>query len=330
MQAKRAKSETPADFADSKGLASTSSSESKEWLAGVYTLSGVVENHTGMETIGKLREGLTVEDLQLLMQCFESHECANAGVSQDYQIECRLIDLSACSGAGPPAHVLLVKNGLAALGVSDTPADFADALWHEMKALGEEGVDRQFFNSRRGVVQNKRARWNYNVADRSQQADIEAGKGTVYTFTQLPELCKLREAITRLGTQSKSSKSAGESYISEKLKDLFAEANIYYSADTGIGFHGDSERQVVIGANLGLKRVIEWQCFKDALPVGERVTVELEHGDLYFMDVAATGHTWKANSYRSEHFRHRAGFEKWLKRDEAQNQRKWKARRANK
>jgi hypothetical protein len=255
-----------------------------------------------MQKIGEMRAGLTAEELAALRDFFRG-----------LGLTCRLVNLQDEADAGPEAWVLLVKNGFAALGAD------AQAVWSEMKSLGEAGVDRMFLNARRGIVQNKRARWNFNVADAAQTADIAQGKGTVYAFEQLPELAKLRKGLARL-------QEAEESL--SRLEALLAEANVYYSSDTGIGFHGDSERQVVIGACVGVKRSIEWQAFEQTLPVGERIAMELEQGDVYFMDVAATGHSWKANGYRSLHFRHRAGFEKWLKREETQNERKWAKRRA--
>jgi hypothetical protein len=89
------------------------------------------------------------------------------------------------------------------------------------------GVKHDKIAFMRGRVVNKLARRNYNVADLSQDPDYESGKGTVHSFDDLPELTKIRKEICGL--------------LPEKGL-LLAEAYVYYGKNTGIGYHGDSER----------------------------------------------------------------------------------------
>ena len=268
-------------------------------LGAVYTYAGVVENHTGMEKIGTERDGLTFEDLTLISDYLQS---------VGYTVE--LIDLrSRCDASGslglPRAHVLRVQG------------------WNEndvglLRELMCVRPDKKFYNTRRKIVQNKNARYNFNVADFDQAPDYALGKGTVVNFARLPKLTKIRNMLTAVG------RATGL----DKLENLLAEANVYHSENSGIGFHGDSERCMVIGVNMGEERVIEFQSFKDALPAGSRVSLKLRNNDMYFMCETACGHTWNKGCYRLPHYRHRAGYPKWLSSNSKQNERKWAKMRA--
>lgn len=266
------------------------------WKAGVYTFSNVVENHIGMQKIGEKGEGLTREDVT---------KAANFFLEKGADLY--LLNLGDESKSGIEGSIVLIKNGVDYLGGD------VDKIWKQTQDLGVDGVDTTFYNSRRKVVQNKNARWNFNVADEDQSADMEKGKGTVHSFEKLDELKKVREGLGEIGI----AKTCG----------LLAEANIYYSDDTGIGFHGDAERNIVIGVCMGKDRVIEWQAFSGGFPIGDRITLTLSHGDVYMMDEAASGHGWSSHAYKSDHYRHRAGFKKWLDREERANQKKWRERR---
>lgn len=201
--------------------------------------------------------------------------------------------------------VLIIRKGARLFGTSGKRL---------LKELEKIKPDTKFYNARRKIVQNKNARHNFNVADFDQEPQYEKGMGTVVDFKHLPQLSKVRKGLTNLGIP--------------KCENLLAEANVYHSDNSGIGFHGDSERRMVIGANMGEERIIEWQAFLNTLPIGKRVTVTLRSGDMYFMDEDACGHHWSKSGYRTPHYRHRAGYSTWLNRDERTNQKKWDKRGA--
>jgi len=277
-------------------------------LGAVATFAGVVENHAGMQKVGKEREALTKEDLNKLGIMFQEKGCKVKAIRLHKEVG---VKLKKPDGTSLKAFVLHVRNGVQAFGV--------DAA--ELKAEFEKvKPDTTFLNTRRGIVQNKNARYNFNIGDNEhrQCPNIAAGEGTIVSFEDLPLLAQVRHGLTE----------AGKKLNIPKIENLLGEANIYHSRNSGIGYHGDSERRMVIGANMGKKRKIEFCAFRKALPIGNKVVLKLRPGDMYFMCVVACGHDWTKGCYKLDHFRHRAGYPQWLKRNDTQLKRKWEKMRA--
>lgn len=197
------------------------------------------------------------------------------------------------------AAVLYVKGGLKAF-LTDP-----NLLAVEIDTMK---CDRKYYDTRRKKVLNKHKRWNYVIADQTQQADIENKKGTIHAFHNFTYHQMLRDGLTEMG------KELGL----QALEGLIAEANIYHSGGKkcGIGFHGDEERpdSAVIGANFGQPRFIEWQSFHNSRKFGHPVRMKLDHGDMYFMSEGAVGIGWKNKSRYI--FRHRAGEKEYLDDDD--------------
>jgi hypothetical protein len=80
---------------------------------------------------------------------------------------------------------------------------------------------------------------------------------------------------------------------------------------TGIGFHGDTERVIVICITIGGggDYPMRWQWFKDGMPVGKHIDIKLNDGDVYIMSEKAVGSDWKLSSLYT--LRHSAGAEKY-------------------
>ena len=99
-------------------------------------------------------------------------------------------------------------------------------------------------------------------------------------FSDAPVMAKLRDALPNL--------------LGEEAKDLFAETNYYRNiADkkVGIGWHGDTERRLVIGVRVGPASLpLRFCWFSRSEPVGQEIVIELNHGDLYVMSDKATGY----------------------------------------
>lgn len=162
-----------------------------------------------------------------------------------------------------------------------------------MSELGFEW-DTKYWDTRRGRVLNKHARYNVCFGDEDRPSDFENKKGTIISWKRLPKI---------------------ESY-KHKLESIFgdsfeAEGNYYFNAGCGIGFHGDTERRKVIGMCFGSTRQIGWRKYFDGKPIGDTIKVTLNDGDVYVMSDLAVGWNWKKR--KIETWRHAAGGPKYLK-----------------
>jgi hypothetical protein len=269
--------------------------------ATTITFGDCAENHVGMQKLGAAAaEGLSYRELVAAKTRFEA-----AGFA------CELVDLVAKGGVEDafegfdepgPAHVLVVRDGVAAL-LRDAPgvwggapnasrAMLAGALADEHGQL--EPDTRALM---RGRVVNKIARHNLCFADAAQEPNYEAGRGRVVAFASVPLTAAARSAIPR--------------FFGAKTASLFAEANYYYdAAKCGIGFHGDSERRIVVALRLGAPIPLHFQWFRARAPVGRRIALVLSGGDLYAMSEKAVGFDWKRPSIPT--LRHAAGAQKYL------------------
>ena len=97
-----------------------------------------------------------------------------------------------------------------------------------------------------------------------------------------------------------------------KVEINVVEGNRYYNLKkTGIGFHGDTERVVVICLTIGGggNYPMRFQWFKDGMPIGNPIDINLNDGDVYVMSEKAVGADWKLRSRYT--LRHAAGAEKY-------------------
>jgi hypothetical protein len=247
--------------------------------AATITFGDCAENHVGMQKLGApAAAGLTCRDLLLARDRF-----AAAGA------ECEIVDLVAeagVDGSETPAEVLVVRDGVnVLLGRNDLDREHA-ALEPDKRAL------------MRGRVVNKLARHNLCFADAAQEPDYAAGRGRVVAFDSVPWTAAARAALPE--------------FFGPKAANLLAESNYYYDvAKCGIGFHGDTERRIVIALRLGGAPIpLHFQWFLRGRPVGERVALDLQPGDLYAMSEKAVGSDWKRASVPT--LRHAAGAQKYL------------------
>jgi hypothetical protein len=227
-----------------------------------YTFSEVVENHKGMQKIGKKRD---------------------KGFSEAYIRR-------ACEAAGGELHDLTHEGVAASVMVLRGGVD---------KLIGEGGADKLLAEAQRAPydskflnpmitdparqVCNKLGRSNNCIADEAQAPDIAKGKGTVVAFKDMPCLSQLREALP--GT------------FGEEAEGLFAETNFYTDVNdkrVGIGFHGDTERSVVVGVRLGAASMpLRFLWYHKDKEVSDEHVIELHHGDVYAMSWKATGWDWR-------------------------------------
>ena len=86
-------------------------------------------------------------------------------------------------------------------------------------------------------------------AYKDQAADIENKKGTIININSLKYLKAVIKGLPN--------------YFGTKAKHLIAELNHYYDVGKcGIGFHGDTERRIVICVRLGKSIPLHYHCIK--------------------------------------------------------------------
>ena len=219
-----------------------------------------VENHAGNQMIGKLASsGMNFDDLNKAKEKFEEK-----GFTTDFidLVKEGEVDKLKCA----EACLLVVRN-------------YVDKVDEINKEVLNFEWDKKCWM--RGRVVNKNARWNLCYADEGQEPCYEEKKGRIIPFKDVPSLSKIREELY--------------DYVGEKGKKLYAEGNYYYDTKkTYIGFHGDSERKIVIALRLGTEKMpIHYQWFLNSGPIGKRIKIDLNPGDLYIMSEKAVGTDWK-------------------------------------
>jgi alkylated DNA repair dioxygenase AlkB len=251
------------------------------------TFGEVAENHVGMEQLGKIaKNGLSLKDLQKAKEKFE-----------ELGFECELFDLVKLGDVEDidptpePAYVLVIKEGIK--GLLDNQEIDLEEINSEL--LKDEWDKKAFM---RGRVVNKLARYNLNYADFSQEPNYDEKKGKVVNFKDAPLINKIRENLPN--------------FLGDKTNKLFAEGNFYYDLkQCGIGFHGDSERKIVIAIRFGDTSIpFHYQWFQQGKPIGNRIKLKLNPGDVYVMSEKAVGTDWKKRIIPS--LRHSAGCKKYL------------------
>jgi len=200
------------------------------------------------------------------------------------------------AAAGVPADPAAGVPADPAAGAAAAAGVTANIVFAEQQALLPIVDKKALF---RGAVKNKNARHNLCFDDRSQEPAYEAGRGRIVPFAALQALSGVRSALTYY-------------FGAEKATNLLAEGNYYYDvARTGIGFHGDGERRLVIALRLGAAIPLHYQWFYRQVPHGKRIVLRLEHGDMYAMSEKAVGTDWKRSVIPT--LRHAAGAPLYLR-----------------
>ncbi len=249
-------------------------------FAYTITFGDVAENHAGMEKIGTEAEhGYTCTQLMDLGKTLQS---------QGLVIE--WIDLAKSWNDTHPdepmeAGLLVIRKGIQYM-LGDT-----QDLCLEHNSLVPDKHAKM-----RGRVVKKHARWNLCFNDVSQKADFENGKGTIISWEDSPLTHLIRNQIQEW-TQD---------------VELKGESNVYYNpSKCGIGYHGDGERKKVFAARFGAteKVPLYFQWFKKSAPVGERIPIHFNDGDMYAMSEKAVGFDWLKKNIPT--LRHAAGCDKY-------------------
>lgn len=254
-----------------------------------FTCAEVGENHVGMEAIDrqgnpgkKADHGFSLSDLLKV-----SFKLRAAG----YDSSVYTLDPPDGYEVEEPAAILIVKNFIDERQADELLAQASDLEW-----------DSRYLDRRRKKVLNKHLRRNLLFADFSQEPDYEHGKGRVVPINDLEVLTETMERIHQLFPLRRLGITNG----------LIAEGNLYHDLKKGgIGFHGDTERRIVIGFRVGSEMNLVYEYYHQAKRIGARYEFILGPGDLYAMSNKATGYDWRSTSKVT--LRHAAGSEKVTK-----------------
>lgn len=249
------------------------------------TFGDVAENHARMQQIGEMADsGFAVAELIQAADNFGKHE-SNLEI-----IDLRQALPEELQEEAAEACILILRGG-AQLLLEGTGMTIDDLLTEHVALTW----DKKAFM--RGRVVNKHARYNLCYSNEPQEPDYEAGKGRIVDWDSVPLLKHVRSVLPK--------------FIGPKAVDLNAEGNLYFDpSKCGIGFHGDAERKKVVAIRLGGTMPLHYQWFRNSKPVGNRIKLSLDHGDLYIMSEKAVGHDWLKKKTLT--LRHAAGAEKFL------------------
>ena len=293
------------------------------------------ENNRGMEIIGRMPvkgEGFTASDIEGLGPYFKGLCPLVKDVSPVAVLDLNALslndDIDELENDDDQARVLILRNYMAnwhgAQGwtqevYKELAAKRWDAEYLDPNKYRTEIVDGKEVKVR-GKRMNKRARTNLCfVDDREQAPAVYEGKGTIY---DLKKMSMLRRGVETLKKQIAEGMIAIDSKT--KVEINVVEGNRYYDLkNTGIGYHGDTERVVVICFSIGGSNYpMRWQWFKDGMPVGKPIQISLNDGDVYIMSEKAVGADWKLRKPYT--LRHAAGAKKYI------SLKKWEDRAAKK
>ena len=280
------------------------------------------ENNRGMEIIGRMPikgEGFTAIDIEGLGPYFNKLMGASFGKRKAFVLDLNALSLNDyinhLLGDEDQARVMILRNWAASsMGAhgwtKEVFKELASRRW-DAEYLDPNKYRTEIKDGKevkvRGKRMNKRARTNLCfVADREQEPAVFEGKGSIYDLKKMEFLNKgverlrkqIADGLIEIGSET-------------KVEINVVEGNRYYNLkNTGIGFHGDTERVVVICISIGCDNYpMRWQWFKDGMPVGKSIDIVLNCGDVYIMSEKAVGADWKKKSKYT--LRHSAGAEKY-------------------
>lgn len=254
------------------------------------TFGDRVENNAGMEILGKSAEnGFTCKELKELAKKFggEYHDLRKVirfQFSEDSEEDEGEIDI--------PEHPELPESGIVIFrGILSELVDIEKFRKEQLK------LEYDKMALMRGRVVNKLARWNLCFTEEEQEPDYDEGRGRTYSFNDLKYLKQVRKGL-------------GEKF-GRKAKNLLAESNYYYNMkNCGIGFHGDTERKIVLCCSLGETTNLFFRWYFKDRRIYSPFQFEIHEGDIYIMSEAAVGNNWKK---KAPCLRHAAGSQKYVK-----------------
>lgn len=257
------------------------------------TFGDQAEAHVGMKKKWEDdRSSLTIEEMDSAAQKFSNQ----GGLVLNYNLKdlldgCEIEAVKALLPHTEEAKFLVVSNGIDTILSTYTETGLTHQdMYKEQNSLKH---DRHYWILGEKKKLNKNARGNLCFDHEGSEADFEvAHVGTIIAFKDVPVTNMIRLMLPN--------------YFGIKGEDLKAEGNYYYdSSKTGIGFHGDAERKITIGARLGADMPMCYQWFYRGKAIGKKLEITIPSGTIYAMSQKAAGCDWRRSSMLT--LRHAAG-----------------------
>lgn len=259
--------------------------EAKTRKAATFTFCDSGENHIGMEQLGTMAkpgEGFSVEYLQGVKTKLEA-----------IGIKCELINLNSLLSEeereGTEDAAVLVARDVVSNILKKEDMTLEDL---HKEVFVKDIWDDKYYDRRRGRVLNKRARWNNVICDVDREPDYENKKGRLVSWGRMRCLNLIKRFIEGIG--------------GDRTQNFVCEGNYYYDLKkTGIGYHGDAERRKVVAIRIGDSMSLCYNWYHYSTPIGEKLEINLNEGDMYWMSEKAVGTDWKKRKDKT--LRHGAG-----------------------
>ena len=234
--------------------------------------------HIGGKELGKgIRDtGFSTEELIMIRDNFISKKLEKCveyiSISDNLPKELR------CDNE---AGVLIIRSNNSINNTIPISKDFADRLYKEQSNIE---YDAKYWDTRRRSTLNKRARKNIVFGKDEIIHSDDYKQYSIKAFRNLPELNKLKKLLSKI--------------FGKRAKNLNAEGNHYHHDKSRIGYHGDSERKIVICISLGKSSILRynWRLPGSSEHTLKPITIILNHGDIYIMSEKATGFDWRKRS----------------------------------
>tara|TARA_Y100000814_G_scaffold231030_1_gene174922 strand:+ start:91 stop:918 length:828 start_codon:yes stop_codon:yes gene_type:complete len=237
------------------------------------TFGEVAILHVGGKEIGNgIRdEGFTTKELKVIKE--------NLGEQAEYiSLSDNLPEELRNDNEAGVLVIRCVKNTDIEIPVS---VDFADRLYKEQLNVK---YDDKYFDKRRQKTLNKRARKNIVFGKNKIVHSEDYKQPSVESFSNLDNLSLVKDGFSKI--------------LGDKALELNGEGNWYDHDKSGIGFHGDAERKIVICLSLGKSSVLryQWRMPGSSEHILKPIDININHGDIYVMSEKATGFDWKSRS----------------------------------
>lgn len=159
--------------------------------------------------------------------------------------------------------------------------DFADKLYEEQLSID---YDDKYYDNRFQKILHKRARKNIVFGNTKIEHSEDYKQPSVKSFGDLYNLSRFKNLLP--------------SFFGKKAEELNAEGNFYNHSKSGIGFHGDTERKIVICLSLGKSAILrfQWRLPFSSEHTCDPIDININHGDIYIMSEKASGFDWKSRS----------------------------------